>query len=57
MGALLDELRIVNPDYVTITELAELSSDDFEMREYQRPAGYAATYDSGSRGADARADA
>jgi hypothetical protein len=40
---LLDELLLVNPDFALVTQLSELGEVDFLQRDYQRPAGYAAT--------------
>ena len=42
LGPLLEKLLLVNPDFASITQLSKLSEQNFEMREYQRPAGYSA---------------
>ena len=43
LGTLLDKLFALNPEFANITDLSQLSEDNFEMREFQRPAGYSAT--------------
>ena len=40
---MLDQLLLVNPGFAAITELSQLGEENFELRDYQRPAGYSAT--------------
>ena len=42
LGALIDKMQLVNPDFASVVQLDELSEDNFVMREHQRPAGYSA---------------
>jgi len=42
LGPLLDKVLSANPAFAMITQLSELSEDNIEKREYQRPAGYSA---------------
>ena len=42
LGGLMEKLFILNPEFAVITELAELSDENFIVREFQRPAGYSA---------------
>ena len=40
---MLDELQIVNPDFLEILQLEDLEASCFVEQEYQRPPGYSAT--------------
>ena len=40
---LLDVLLKKNPDFAVVSQLSEMPETEFEVREYQRPAGYSAT--------------
>ena len=42
LGALLDRLAKINPEFAQFSEIKELDSETFIQREYQRPAGYSA---------------
>ena len=43
LGQVLDKLHLLNPDFAIVREINDLSEENFEIREYQRPAGYSAT--------------
>ena len=40
---MLDELSLLNPDFVDIKQLSELGDSNFVTMEHQRPPGYSAT--------------
>ena len=33
----------MKPEFLTVTQISDLSEENFEEREYQRPVGYSAT--------------
>ena len=43
LGPLLDELTLLDPDFVDIKQLSDLGDSNFETMEHQRPPGYSAT--------------
>ena len=43
LGPLLDELSLINPEFLDIKDLSDLGDSNFETMEYQRPPGYSAT--------------
>ena len=43
LGPLLDQLNLINPDFITVREVNDLDESNFLPRPYQRPGGYSAT--------------
>ena len=43
MNEMVDEIRLLNPDYGLVQQISDLGEDEFKVREHQRPAGYSAT--------------
>ncbi len=43
LGQVLDMLALLSPDYCGLTELKELSAEDFISHKYHAPPGYVAT--------------
>ena len=40
---MMEQLLEINPEFAHITQISDLGEENFETREYQRPAGYSAT--------------
>ena len=43
LGPLLDQLSLVNPEFLDVKDLSDLGESNFETMEHQRPPGYSAT--------------
>ena len=43
LASLVDQLLLVNPESRAIAKISDLPPQEFAVRKYQRPAGYAAT--------------
>ena len=39
----IEQIRLIDPDFVQLAEMKDLDEQEIEPREYPRPAGYAAT--------------
>ena len=42
IGDLIDQVYLMNPDFMQIKDIADLGPDNLAVREYQRPCGYSA---------------